>query len=221
MAEFPSTRRSVLLATRSADSDERRFGYERLIGDYWKPVYKYVRIKWRANEDEAQDLTQGFFARAMEKSFFASFDPSKAAFRTFLRTCLDGYVQNERKAAARLKRGGGVAPVALDFEGAEGELRLQLVSPDADPEEFFHQEWRRSVMSASVEELRALCEQRGKQTYFDLFSRYDLDPDDGVSYESLAREFGLTAVTVTNYLAWAASSGASCASAPRNRAWRS
>jgi len=202
MAEFPSTRRSVLFATRSEDSAERRLGYERLIGDYWKPVYKYVRIKWRADEDEAQDLTQGFFARAMEKHFFDSFDPSKAAFRTFLRTCLDGFVQNQRKAASRLKRGGGLAPVSLDFESAEGELRIQPVSPDADPEQFFHREWLRGVMAASVEELKAHCDERGKPLHFALFSRYDLDREEGVSYEALGREFGLTAVTVTNHLAW-------------------
>jgi RNA polymerase sigma factor (sigma-70 family) len=202
MAEFPSTRRSALFATRSQDSVERRLGYERLIGDYWKPVYKYVRIKWRADEDEAQDLTQAFFARAMEKGFFDSFDPSKAAFRTFLRTCLDGFVQNQRKAASRLKRGGGVASVSLDFQGAEGELRIQPVSPDADPEQFFHKEWLRGVMTASVDELRTLCAERGKETHFLLFSRYDLDPDDTISYETLGREFGITAVTVTNHLAW-------------------
>jgi len=203
MAEFPSTRRSVLFATRSEDSTERRLGYERLIGDYWKPVYKYVRIKWRAGEDEAQDLTQAFFARAMEKSFFDTFDPSKAAFRTFLRTCLDGFVQNQRKSANRLKRGGGISSVSLDFRGAEGELRVQPVSPDADPEQFFHKEWLRGVMAASVEELKSLCSERDKQLHFTLFSRYDLDPDDKVSYEGLANEFGLTAITVTNYLAWA------------------
>ncbi len=202
MADFPSTHRSVIFATRSEDAAERRLGYERLIGNYWKPIYKYVRIKWRADEDEAQDLTQGFFARALEKSFFDSFDPSKAAFRTFLRTCLDGFVQNQRKAANRLKRGGGVAAASLDFEGAEGELRLQPVSPDADPEDLFHQEWLRGVMAAAVDELRALCHERGKDIYFELFSRYDLDPDDGVRYVTLAREFGLTAATVTNYLAW-------------------
>ncbi len=202
MAEFPSTHRSALFAARSKDSDERRLGYERLIGNYWKPVYKYVRIKWRANEDEAQDLTQAFFARAMEKSFFDSFDPSKAAFRTFLRTCLDGFVQNQRKAAGRLKRGGGMAAASLDFHGAEGELQIQPVSPDDDPEQFFHKEWLRGVMAAAVEELRALCAERAKPNHFALFSRYDLDPEDGVSYEGLAREFGLTAVTVTNHLAW-------------------
>jgi RNA polymerase sigma factor (sigma-70 family) len=202
MAEFPSTRRSVLLAARSQDSNERRAAYERLIADYWKPVYKYLRVKWRVDEDEAQDLTQGFFMRAMEKSFFATYDPAKASFRTFLRTCLDGFVQNERKAAGRLKRGGGTVTVSLDFSGAEGELRIQPVSPDADPEEFFHQEWQRSVMAASVEELRELCAAKGKHPHFELFARYDLDPDDSVSYEGLAREFGLSAMTVTNYLAW-------------------
>ena len=74
--------------------------------------------------DDAADLTQGFFLRAFEKDFFAGFDPSRARFRTYLRTCLDGFVANARKADARLKRGGGVTLIPIDFDEAERELRL-------------------------------------------------------------------------------------------------
>ena len=93
---------------RSARPDERRSAFDRLVTAYWKPVFKYVRLKWHATPEDAADLTQGFFLRAFEKDFFAGFDPSKARFRTYLRTCLDGFVANARKADARLKRGGGV-----------------------------------------------------------------------------------------------------------------
>src|SRR5262249_57887424 len=97
-------------------------GYGAMVAVYWKPVYKYIRLKWRIPLDEAQDTTQEFFARAIEKSFFESYDASKARFRTFLRLCLDRFIANERKASARMKRGGGQAIVPLDFETAGGEL---------------------------------------------------------------------------------------------------
>ena len=102
---FPSTRRSAVWGSRSKNAAERTRAWETLVAAYWKPEYKYVRIKWRESNEEAKDLTQGFFSRAMEKDFFAGYDPAKGSFRTFLRVCLDGYVANERKAAHRLKRG--------------------------------------------------------------------------------------------------------------------
>jgi DNA-directed RNA polymerase specialized sigma24 family protein len=104
---FPPTRASVVRAAASSDGEARRQAFGDLADGYWRPVYKYLRWRWRADRAEAEDLTQGFFARAYEKRFFDRFDPARARFRTFLRTCLDGYVANERQAAARLKRGGG------------------------------------------------------------------------------------------------------------------
>src|SRR4051812_43139795 len=103
---FPATRYSVISAARSPDPNARRSAFALLVEAYWKPVYKYVRLKWQAAPEEAEDLTQAFFARAFEKDFFSSYDADKARFRTFLRTCLDGFISNERKAAQRLKRGG-------------------------------------------------------------------------------------------------------------------
>src|SRR5437588_660071 len=113
--KFPSTRLSAVLAARSDDHGERRRGFEALVAAYWKPVYKFVRIKWSCSPDDAEDLTQGFFTCAIEKRLFASYDAGKGSFRTYLRMCLDGYVANERKSASRLKRGGGEQLLSLDF----------------------------------------------------------------------------------------------------------
>ena len=122
MAQFPATRHSVLAAIRSDDGNVRRVAFDALVTAYWKPVFKYVRLKWSAPPDDAADLTQAFFLRAYEKEFFEGFDPARARFRTYLRTCLDGFVANARKAESRLKRGGGVTLVPIDFEEAEREL---------------------------------------------------------------------------------------------------
>ena len=194
---FPQTRRSAVWAARSADPAERRRALDVLVTAYWKPVYKYIRLKWREDNEAAKDLTQGFFAQAVEKDYFAAYDPAKARFRTFLRTCLEGYVANERKAAGRLKRGGGATLLALGSDSREGELSL---------EEYFQREWVRSLFSLAVEDLKTQCRVQGKDSHFLLFARYDLEEGgagEGLTYERLATEFGIPAAQVTNYLAWA------------------
>jgi DNA-directed RNA polymerase specialized sigma24 family protein len=96
MSAFPVTRHSIVAAMRSAQPDERRSAFDTLVTAYWKPVFKYVRLKWHVSPEDAADLTQAFFLRAFEKDFFSGFDPAKARFRTFLRICLDGFVANAR-----------------------------------------------------------------------------------------------------------------------------
>ena len=214
---FPATRWSAVLAARSADAAERSRGLDQLISAYWKPVYKYIRMRWNKPREDAQDLTQGFFARVIEKGFFDRYDPGKARLRTFVRVCVDGMVANEAKAAGRLKRGGDAVHISLDFDSAETELgragasfvtqdkpaMREIASPDS-MEEFFEKEWVRSLFSVAVETLRGECERRGKQIHFRLFEIYDLeDSGDGrTSYEHLARDFGIAVTDVTNHLSY-------------------
>lgn len=203
---FPLTRRSVVRAAASADPETRRRGFETLVAAYWRPVYKYLRLKWRASGEDAEDLTQGFFARALEKGFFDRFDPGRARFRTYLRACLDGFVANERQSARRLKRGGGAEHVSLDFAGAEAELGRQGPPKSGDMDEYFHREWVRSLFGLAVEALRRRCAEAGKSVPFALFERYDLEGPDAArrpSYAELAREMAIPETQVTNHLAWA------------------
>ena len=200
---FPATRHSLLAAARSGDAEERRRAFGVLVASYWKPVYKYLRLRWRASAEDAEDLTQGFFARAFEKGFFDTFDPGRARFRTFLRTCLDAHASNVRVAARRLKRGGAAKTLSLDFAAAEGELTLQPAAATVDMEEYFHREWVRSVFGLAVDALRRRAEERGRGAAFEVFRRYDLEDDDEArpTYAELGRALGLPATQVTNYLA--------------------
>jgi DNA-directed RNA polymerase specialized sigma24 family protein len=202
---FPATRQSVVLAFRSPDPAVRERAFDAVASAYWRPVYKYVRLQWRATPEEAQDLTQGFFTDALEKGHFRRFDQERARFRTFLRTCLDGFVSNQRKAASRLKRGGGLRIVPLDFQDAEGELRQHELPAGADLDEYFHREWIRSLLALAVDALRRECAAAGRDVHFALFQRYDLEGPDAAgprpSYQDLARDFGLPVTQVTNYLA--------------------
>src|SRR5215831_15076735 len=108
---------------------------ERVAALYWKPVYKYIRYKFRKDNEAAKDLTQGFFASALEREFFQRFDPSKAGFRTYLRLAVERFAANQHKTENHQKRGGGA-----EFR----ELNDHTKSSES-PEEIFLQEWRRQV----------------------------------------------------------------------------
>ncbi len=202
-ARFPTTQASALRGVRSGDRAERERSWAAIIAAYWKPAYKHVRIRWRAAPDDAEDAVQGFFLRAMERDFFASYDAGRARFRTFLRVCLDRHVANEAKARRRHKRGGDAAP-PLDFAVAEDEIARAGAAAWESPEDCFDREWRRSVFSLAIDALREECHARGKSACFSLFERYDLCPDPKrPTYVVLGRDRGLPATTVTNHLAWA------------------
>jgi RNA polymerase sigma factor (sigma-70 family) len=193
-----------VLALRGGGPEEKSWALEAIVGAYWKPVYKYLRLKWHEREEEARDLTQGFFTRAMEKGFFEAYEPDRARFRTYLRACLDGFVQNERKFAGRQKRSPGTELLSLDFESADGELRLQDVSDGASLEDYFRREWVRNLFARAVERLHAECGARGRETAYRAFERYDLEEErSSRSYADLAEELGLTVSQVTNALALA------------------
>ena len=197
---FPVTNHSAIIGARSEDQIVRRRAFDTILTSYWKPAYKYIRLKWQADNEDAKDLTQGFFANAFEKNHFANYDAAKASFQTFLRTCLDGFVANERKAGRRLKRGGDMDHYQLDFATAETELAAHA-SSDLSAEDYFHREWVRWMFTLAVEELRRRCDESGRQVHFQLFERYDLHDDPDVSYAALGEEFDLPPATVNNYLA--------------------
>ena len=201
---FPITNQSAIAAARSEDQVVRQRAFDTILTSYWKPAYKYIRLKWHANNEDAKDLTQGFFANAFEKNHFANYDARKASFQTFLRTCLDGFIANERKAGSRLKRGGDVNHFQLDFLSAEDELAMHAANVDLSPEDYFHREWVRWMFTMSVDALRQRCAATGREVHFQLFEAYDLRDDDedaSVSYTSLAQTFNLEPATVNNYLA--------------------
>ncbi len=205
---FPPTRRSVIEAVRSIDAQERERAMEALCAAYWKPIYKYVRWRWNRPANDAQDLTQGFFAELLERELLDKFDSNRSRLRTYLRVCVDSFVMNEDKAGRRQKRGGSIPHVALDFAAAEEELgatvidAAKIASPES-LEEFFEKEWVRSLFALAVEDLRTLCEERDRARTFRLFEAYDLDGDEKSSYEQLSKDYGISVTDVTNALAWA------------------
>lgn len=201
---FPPTRASVVEALRSGDAAERERALGTLVAAYWRPVYRHVRRKWGKEHEEAADLTQDFFAELLTRDLLARYDARKARLRTYLRLCVDGLAANAAKAASRQKRGGGAAPLSLDFEGAREELERRAPGTDETPERAFEREWARSVLALALERLAVALEGRGKGIAYPLFEICELGAGAAApSYAELAERFGVSVSDVTNGLSLA------------------
>jgi RNA polymerase sigma factor (sigma-70 family) len=196
---FPKTRVSLLERTQSDDADVRARAFETLAAVYWGPVYAYVRLTHGATREDAEDLTQGFFAEAMRRDLFARYAAGRARFRTYLRACIDAFVSNERKAQRRIKRGGGTRTVRLDVADIEGRLRTE-----SDVDTVFYSEWVRGVFGLAIARLRERCAKSGRQLELTVFERYDLadvEHNDRPTYAQVAADLGVPSTQVTNWLA--------------------
>jgi RNA polymerase sigma factor (sigma-70 family) len=197
---FPVTHRSVLERIRSTDVEVRRSAFGDLAEGYWRPSYHYLRLHWRLDPETAEDVVQAFFTTAFEKGYVEKYDPAKARFRTFLRTCLDRFVQNYRKAEQADKRGGRMQRLSLDFPGAEDQVASLVATDLRDLDRFFHDETIRALFARSVDAMRVAFGAEGRTIIFDVFDRHDLRPTSDTSYASVAAALGLTTSQVTNYL---------------------
>jgi RNA polymerase sigma factor (sigma-70 family) len=196
---FPLTNVSLLERTQSVDPDVRARAHETLAAVYWGPVYAYVRLTHGAVREDAEDLTQGFFAEAIRRDLFARYAAGRARFRTYLRACVDAFVSNERKAQRRLKRGGGTRTVRLDVADLEGRLRTE-----SDVDTAFYNEWVRGIFALAIARLRQRCEESGRRRQLAVFERYDLadvERADRLTYAQIAADLDVPITQVTNWLA--------------------
>ena len=181
---FPTTRGSVVAALGSEDEAERKRAFDSVTQIYWRPLFRYAEIAHRRTD--ADDLTQAFLSGAFERESLATYDPSKASFRTFLRTLFDRFIANDARAASRLKRGGNLVRDELPEEG-----------DIPNPEELFQREWARSVFTVAVEQLRSTID----PVDFLIFEEYDIRG--GLKYRDLAERLSMPETTITNRLAGA------------------
>lgn len=188
--QFPSTRISLLAATISGISSD---AMAEVVAIYWKPVYRFIRFKFQKNNEDSKDLTQGFFASALQRDFFVRFDPAKASFRTYLRMAVERYASNQYAAENSQKRGGEIHFEPLEAQDVQG----------GSPEMEFEREWRRQLFFLALDDLRAHCEQSGNQVQFCVLADYDLADGERPSYAELGAKYAIAETSVTNYLAWA------------------
>jgi len=132
---------------------------------YWPPLYAFARRQGHSVE-QAQDLTQAFFARLLEKRTVQVADPQRGRFRSFLLTSFKYFVANEHDRERARKRGGGELPVSLDFETVEA--RYMAEPADAlTPEALFERQWARAVLDRVLHTLRSECVKASNESTFD------------------------------------------------------
>src|SRR3989475_9148345 len=136
---FNTTHWSVVLAAGQSSSPRAADALERLCRTYWYPLYAYVRQKGHGPED-AQDLTQEFFARLLEKNYLGRADRQRGRFRTFLLTSLQNFLAHEWERARAEKRGGGRTFIPWDEQSPEARYLLEAAS-DLTPDKVFEHRW--------------------------------------------------------------------------------
>jgi RNA polymerase sigma factor (sigma-70 family) len=167
---FVTTRWSVVLSAQEKNSGQAATALEALCRTYWYPLYAYVRRFGRSAPD-AQDLTQEFFARLLEKDYLRAADRTKGRFRTFLLVALKRFLANEWDRAQAAKRGGG--NVAVPFDTAFAESRYAMDSAAAQPadREYEHR-WAMTLLEQAMTRLRAEYERAGRTAEFEQLKEY-------------------------------------------------
>src|SRR5262245_43389420 len=163
--QFPSTHWSVVLQARNRTSPRADEALAELCRAYWYPLYAYIRHR-SASGDQAQDLTQEFFARLLEKPFLDTVDRDKGRFRAFLLACCRHFLANERDRERAQKRGGGRPALSLDFATAE-ERYLREPAHDVTAERLFERRWALTLLEQTLGQLEAEYLQGGKQALYE------------------------------------------------------
>jgi RNA polymerase sigma-70 factor (ECF subfamily) len=163
---------------------------ESLCETYWYPLYAYVRRRV-ADVSEAQDLTQAFFAELLEKNYVGSATPNRGRFRAFLLTAFKHFLSKEWEKAKAQKRGGGRAPIPLDFESADSKIRIETAS-GLTAEQFYDQQWAIALLGLIMEQLEAEFEQSGKTNLFEELKGFIIGDHAGTTYRQVAEKLNMT-----------------------------
>ena len=161
---FVTTHWSVVLRAGRNDTTQAQAALSHLCEIYWYPLYAYVRQRDHSPED-AQDLTQEFFARLIEKGTLAHADPARGRFRTFLLASLNHFLVHEWEKARAFKRGGGQLIVSLDLAAAEKWYALEPAD-QSTPEKAFEKRWALALLQAVLDRLESEYHQEGRQELF-------------------------------------------------------
>jgi RNA polymerase sigma factor (sigma-70 family) len=164
---FHTTHWSLVAAARDGgESGMQRKALEQLCRTYWQPLYWFVRRKGHSDED-ARDLTQGFFEQFIGKSYIDGVDADRGRFRTWLLTAMSRYLINEWDRSRRRKRGGDVQFVPLDGPLAESEIGI-APGDHRTPERIYEQQWVQALLAKVLQRLRSEAVEAGREPHFDV-----------------------------------------------------
>ncbi len=187
---FATTHWSVVVAAGHGSSPQAQEALATLCRVYWYPLYVFIRRQGMSAED-AQDLTQEFFARLLEKDFLAMVDRQKGRFRSFLLAACKHFLSNERDRARAKKRGGGRELISIDADQAESRYRLEPAH-DLTPEKLFERRWALTLLDQVLTLLKNEFSLAGKAEVFDHLKVFLTGDKSQTSYHLVAAELGMT-----------------------------
>lgn len=187
---FATTRWSLVLAAGKASSPAGRQALVALCGTYWFPLYAYIRRR-SMRADEAQDLTQEFFARLLEKDSLSSADPARGKFRSFLLGSLNHFLANHWRREQTQKRGGQQTILSLDFEHGESQLTIEPAH-SLTPEKIYERRWAMTLLTTALARLREEYVAAGKLPLLERLQPYLGGDGDAAPYREIAGELGLS-----------------------------
>jgi RNA polymerase sigma factor (sigma-70 family) len=187
---FVTTRWSVVAAATGSSSPQSRRALADLCQTYWPPLYAFLRRRGHSPED-AQDLTQGFFARVLERHAFRAADPARGRFRSFLLASLQHHVINEHERGAAAKRGGRLPHLSLDFDDVERTYQVEARSQDS-PDRAFNRKWAAITLDRALQRLRDESRPAGRHALVAALVPYLTDAGDLPAYRTVAAELGLS-----------------------------
>jgi RNA polymerase sigma-70 factor (ECF subfamily) len=180
----------VVLRARDIAAPEARAALATLCQIYWYPIYAYVRRRG-ASADEAEDSTQEFFTRFLEKGFGGDVEQAKGKFRAYLLACCQHFLANQRRHARAGKRCGGRAILSLDVEAANRHY-LREPTDTLDAERLFDRRWALTLLEQSLDQLGQEYEQQDKRPLFAELKNYLVGDSGRQSYAAVAERLGMT-----------------------------
>ncbi|MCP5516060.1 MAG: sigma-70 family RNA polymerase sigma factor [Verrucomicrobiales bacterium] len=187
---FATTHWTLVAAVGDQDSPAAAAALEELCRTYWQPLYAYVRRRGHSRED-AEDLTQGFFARLLERNDLVGLSPDRGRFRAFLLAAFNHFLANEWKYRRRLKRGGAGNPLSLDWR--EAESRYAALGMDGgSPDRLYDRAWVVTLLDRVLARLAEECAAEGKGGVFARLKGCLMLERGEIPYPDMARETGLS-----------------------------
>jgi len=194
---FATTHWSVVLAAGNSGTPGAGAALERLCQTYWPPLYAYLR-RFGYSPEEAQDLTQDFFAHFLQGNCFSRAEPRRGRFRSFLLTCLQHYTRDLHDWRSAAKRGGGEPVLSLDRERAERGYAAEPME-QSTPERVFEKRWATTLLENVLNHLGAEFARTGKREFFDQLKGFVWGEQGTTPVRQISTDFGVSesAVRVT------------------------
>jgi RNA polymerase sigma-70 factor (ECF subfamily) len=201
---FATTRWSLILSAAKSEGGEQtaRDALEELCRTYWRPVFLFICRRGYSKED-AQDLTQDFFVKILERNWLQRADVNRGRFRSLLLTSLQNFLVNAAARTHTRKRGGDVEFVSWDDWMAEAPSQLSISAQALDtlpPERLFDLRWAVTVVEQALRRLREECEGKDRLRLFYALSRHLTEEREQVSYANLSATLGVAETAVKNQL---------------------